>query len=68
MSQPRPPGIAAAVRRAKRRERERCAKLAETYYSDRGWHPYYRGAGVTIAAEIRELGDKDEKRRSVARS
>lgn len=63
MSQPRPPGIAAAVRRAKRRERERCAEVAESYYSDAAWHQYYRGAGVVIAAQIRNLDDIDEKRK-----
>lgn len=34
MSKPRPPGIAAAIRRAKKREREQCAACIPTSWLD----------------------------------
>jgi hypothetical protein len=45
--------IARAIARATKRERERCAKIAENYYNDRGWHEFYKAAGGTIGAAIR---------------
>lgn len=49
--------IRAYGERIRATERERAAKIAETYYDDMRWNAMYRNAGNGIAAAIR--GSKD---------
>lgn len=35
---------------------EECAKVAETTYTESGWHPAAKNAGLGIAEAIRKLG------------